>query len=95
MPRKLTDRFVERLQPESGLIRVWDAEVKGFGVRVSSGGRKSYIFRFTRKGSKIQATLGSAEGWSCDDARDRAIPRRSSTSWLVTRWQEWRGSIRV
>jgi hypothetical protein len=72
MPRKLTDRFVERLQPGSGVIRVWDAEVRGFGIRVSPGGRKSYIFQFTRENAKVQATIGSAECWSCDDARDRA-----------------------
>jgi len=72
MPRKLTDRFVERLQAGSAVIRVWDAEVRGFGVRVSPGGRKSYIFQFTREGSKVQATIGSAECWTCDNARDRA-----------------------
>lgn len=72
MPRKLTERFVERLQPEAGVIRVWDAEVRGFGVRVSPAGHKSYIFQFTREGSKVQATIGSAESWTCDDARDRA-----------------------
>jgi hypothetical protein len=53
MPRKLTDRFVERLQPGSGVIRVWDAEVRGFGIRVSTGGRKSYIFQFTRENAKV------------------------------------------
>jgi integrase len=72
MKRKLTDRFVERLKPESGVIRVWDAEVKGFGVRVSPAGYKSYIFQFTREASKVQATIGSAESWSCEDARDKA-----------------------
>ncbi len=72
MPRKLTDRFVERLQAGASVIRVWDAEVRGFGLRVSPRGHKSYIFQFTREGSKVQATIGSAESWTCDDARDRA-----------------------
>ena len=72
MRRKLTDRFVERLNPGPGVIRVWDIEVKGFGLRVSPAGHKSYIFQFTRESAKVQATIGSAESWSCDDARDKA-----------------------
>jgi len=72
MQQKLTDRLVERLKPGKGSIRVWDVEVKGFALRVFPTGHKSYVFQFTRGKAKIQATIGSADCWSCADARERA-----------------------
>jgi len=38
MQQKLTDRLVERLKPGPGSIRVWEWEVKGFGLRVFPSG---------------------------------------------------------
>ena len=72
MQQKLTDRLVERLKPGKGSIRIWDVEVKGFALRVFPTGHKSYVFQFTRGKAKIQATIGSADCWSCADARERA-----------------------
>jgi integrase len=72
MQRKLTDSFVERIKPGPDMIRIWDVEVKGFGLRITPAGRKSYVFQFTRDKRKVQATIGSVPAWSCDDARERA-----------------------
>jgi hypothetical protein len=72
MRRRLSDTFVERLKPSPCVLRVWDEEVKGFGLRVTPAGHKSYIFQFTRDKRKVQATIGSAQCWSSDEARERA-----------------------
>ncbi|WP_306597716.1 site-specific integrase [Geothrix sp. 21YS21S-2] len=70
MRKRLSDSFVERLKPGPTVIRVWDIEVKGFGLRVTPNGAKSYVFQFTRDKRKIQATIGSASCWTTDEARD-------------------------
>lgn len=72
MQKKLTDSYVERLKPTPKVLRVWDMEVKGFGLRVTPAGHKSYVFQFTRDKVKVQATIGSAQCWSSEDARERA-----------------------
>jgi integrase len=72
MQRKLTDTFVEGVKSGSGILRIRDLEVKGFGLRVTPAGHKSYIFQFTRGTRKVQATIGSAPAWSCDDLREPA-----------------------
>ena len=44
MPQTLTDTAIRGAQPPpTGTITLWDASLKGFGLRVSSGGAKSFI----------------------------------------------------
>ena len=44
---KITKRLVDTLKP--GDRPVWDSDVKGFGVRVSSTGRKTYVVAYRPK----------------------------------------------
>ena len=46
MPR-ITKRTVDALKP--GDRPIWDSEVKGFGVRVSKKGRKTYVVTYRPK----------------------------------------------
>jgi integrase len=47
MQGKITKRAVDKLEPYGGAEAVlWDTELKGFGVRVRSGGTKSYILHY-------------------------------------------------
>ena len=39
MQKKLTDSYVERLKPTPKVLRIWDVEVKGFGLRVTPAGQ--------------------------------------------------------
>ena len=59
---KLTKRTVDACFPSPVRYTVWDAELKGFGLRVAPTGIKSYIVRYRvgggRKGTLRQVTLG-------------------------------------
>jgi Arm DNA-binding domain len=53
MAKKITDKLVTNLQSpdESGYAITYDAEVSGFGIRVTAAGAKSFILRYrTRSG---------------------------------------------
>lgn len=42
---KLTKRDIERALREGVSVRLWDSELRGFGVRISSKGKASWIVR--------------------------------------------------
>lgn len=48
--KRLTKRVVEALAPKSDRYVVWDSELKGFGVRVTPQGRKTYLVRYRTTG---------------------------------------------
>jgi integrase len=78
MPEKITKRSVDALMAEDGKEAVlWDSEVKGFGVRVRSGGTKTYVVHYragTGRGAPIRKyTIGKhGSPWTPDTARDEA-----------------------
>jgi hypothetical protein len=47
---KLTKRVVDNAAPRTARYVIWDAEIKGFGLRVSERGTKTYILRYRPKG---------------------------------------------
>ena len=59
MKGKITKRLVDSLQPDPARdVLVWDTELAGFGLRVSRGGVKSYIFQY-----KIPCAEPAASPW--------------------------------
>jgi integrase len=73
---KLTKRVVDALIPpvrgEEPIVR-WDAELTGYGVRISSTGRRSYIIqKRTKAGREIKRVLGVHGNITPDQARDLA-----------------------
>jgi len=46
---KITKRFVDGLKATGDVVH-WDDDLTGFGVRVRSGGGKSYIFLYRLAG---------------------------------------------
>jgi integrase len=71
---KLTKGYVDRLKPGSKDEFHWDTELKGFGLRLSAGGKISFIVQGRVKGSEKEArlTIGSYGVFSPDQARDVA-----------------------
>lgn len=75
---RLTKSSVEALpRPKPGSRNVlWDSELKGFGLRVTSAGVRTYVLRYQlggRQGSQRQITLGQhGSPWTADQARKRA-----------------------
>lgn len=55
---KITNRTVEAAQPTSGDYFIWDDEMPGFGLRVFSSGRRSYLVQYKKDGRNRRVTLG-------------------------------------
>ena len=72
--QRLTDAIVRRLStPEQGKAITVDADVPGFGARVTANGARSYVLRYTtRAGRERTYTIGDATIWRTTDARDKA-----------------------
>lgn len=70
---KLTVRAVEKLAPEAKDYEVSDAELRGFTVRVTPSGVKTFYVRYTLpNGRQGRVKLGQAAAVSAEVARDLA-----------------------
>jgi integrase len=69
---KLTQRRIETLECPAGKkdAFVFDDEQRGLGVRITSGGGKSYVAQYTFAGSKRRVPLGSCSAISLAAARE-------------------------
>lgn len=79
------DHVYDAKPPKIGQAIIWDSKVRGFGLRVTAGGAKSFIFNYRfadpsdrRKSNQYRYTIGPARltprgaGWSVDEARKEA-----------------------
>ncbi|MBA4417235.1 MAG: integrase [Syntrophus sp. (in: bacteria)] len=74
---KLTKKRVESLAlPESGQVFVWDSDVKGFGLRLTPGGR-AYIIQNRVNGVTRRVSLGKHGIITLDEARKKAVAELS------------------
>lgn len=74
MAQKLTDTIVKTLPaPAKGNKITYDSEVKGFGVRVTAAGARSFILNYRIKGRERRYTIGSHPDWKTTVARDEAM----------------------
>ncbi|MFN0191862.1 MAG: tyrosine-type recombinase/integrase [Aestuariivirga sp.] len=74
---KLTKSSVSSVVPQCTDYIVWDSELRGFGLKVSKGGRKSYICQYRtpggRSGTTRRMTIGAhGSPWSPEQAREEA-----------------------
>lgn len=65
---KFTDRQIKALKPKKDRYEAWETNGKGFGVRVSSAGRKSFIFLYRYQGTSRRMTFGNYPEKSLADA---------------------------
>ncbi|HEV2116727.1 MAG TPA: Arm DNA-binding domain-containing protein [Terriglobales bacterium] len=73
MAERITSKLVEKLQsPEIGNTIVYDADVRGFGLRVTCNGVKSFILNYRTNGRERRYTIGRCDEWSVTAARERA-----------------------
>ena len=64
MAEELTDKGVKALPKPAASNRVtYDVEVKGFGVRVTAAGAKSFIVNYRSGGRERRITIGSFPDW--------------------------------
>ena len=73
---RITKRVVDSLEPSGTRYVLWDAELKGFGLRVTRNGVKTYVVRYRagggRTGTLRQLTLGRHGALTPDEARKLA-----------------------
>jgi integrase len=74
MQVKLTKRAVDALQADGNEVRVWDTDVRGFGVRCRSLGGKYYFLKYRLpNGRQRWATIGRhGSPWTVETARKEA-----------------------
>lgn len=71
--QKLTAKFVENIKPISKRQEFCDPLVKGFGLRVSAMGAKTFFIRFRYRGKVQRQTIGTYPSFSLADAREKAL----------------------
>ncbi len=74
MPRiNFTVRKIDSLRPpDKGQVDHWDTGLSGFGIRVSQGGRKSWVVMYRVGRRKRRLTLGSYPPMTLAEARKDA-----------------------
>ena len=76
---KLTDRSLDALRPRTGRYEIWDDARKGFGVRITPRGVKSFVWVYHFEGKTRRMTSSAP---TCRSAparyRDRRERRRTS-----------------
>jgi integrase len=73
MAERLTEIKVRKeLTPARGQTLLWDTEVKGFALRVTPGGAKSFLLDYRVGGRQRRITIGSFPDWSVQAARNAA-----------------------
>jgi Arm DNA-binding domain len=71
--RRLTDAIARKALPSArGAAILWDAEVKGFGLRLSPGGGRSFMLDYRAEGRQRRITIGAYPDWAVAAAREAA-----------------------
>ncbi|UTV79786.1 site-specific integrase [Acidithiobacillus sp. YTS05] len=74
MAGKLSKTDIDAAQaPATGQGFLWDGETKGFGLRISAGGRKTFILQRRIKGREKRITLGAYPEITVEQARKLAL----------------------
>lgn len=73
---RLTKRTVDAAQPQAKPYRLWDSDLRGFGLKVTPAGAKSYIASYRvgtgRKAVQREYTIGRHGTLTPDQAREEA-----------------------
>ena len=73
MGQRITNKLVRGLVPPASGNRItYDSEVKGFGVRITSAGVRSFVLNYRTAGRERRLTIGQYPTWSVTAARAEA-----------------------
>ncbi len=73
MSEKLSEATARKaLPPVRGQTILWDGEVKGFALRLTPGGAKSFILDYRAEGRQRRITIGAWPDWTVAAARETA-----------------------
>ncbi|WP_281930203.1 tyrosine-type recombinase/integrase [Roseibium album] len=69
---KLTKRIVDQVETGKADYFIWDNDLQGFGLRVFTSGRRSYVVQYRAKGRTRRFTIGPHGIWTPETARREA-----------------------
>src|SRR5258708_8638828 len=69
---KITKRIVEAADAREKDYLIWDDELPGFGLRVFSSGKRSYVIQYRTRGRSRRYTIGLHGAWAPETARREA-----------------------
>jgi len=74
MKTRLTKRSVEAIEPGARDVLVWDADIPGFGVKVTPSGARIYVLQYSRRDKTRRVTIGrhGDGGLTAEQARGKA-----------------------
>src|SRR5215469_3345396 len=77
MPRRATEHLIDRTiralpAPAAGAVITYDADVPGFGIRVTAKNARSFILNYVVNGRERRMTIGRFPIWSATTAREQA-----------------------
>ncbi|MCZ6513354.1 MAG: Arm DNA-binding domain-containing protein, partial [Nitrospinae bacterium] len=67
---KFTYRSIEAIKPKAERFEVWETNGKGFGLRISPAGKKSWIYLYRFDGRARRLTLGTYPEMGLHDAHE-------------------------
>ncbi len=73
MAKVITQQLIDHLEsPSAGNSIVYDKKVRGFGVRITSAGVRSFVLNYRIRGRERRYTIGRCEDFSVTAARDES-----------------------
>ena len=69
---KLTKRIVDAAEAQRKDYVIWDDELPGFGLRVFTSGKRSYLIQYRFAGRSRRYTIGQHGVWTAELARKEA-----------------------
>ena len=69
---KLTKRVVDAAEARDKDYVIWDDELPGFGLRVFTSGKRSYVLQYRSLGRSRRYTIGLRGVWTAESARQEA-----------------------
>ena len=97
---RLTDKLIKGLPaPERGNRIIYDDLVRGFGIRITAAGAKSFVLNYYASGRERRYTIGSHPNWPLATARSEArrlkLELRANGSDPLARLEAERGAPTV
>ncbi len=70
---RLTEKLLKSLpSPDKGNSITYDDLIRGFGIRITKAGTKSFILNYVTNGRERRITIGQHPAWSVTAAREKA-----------------------
>lgn len=76
----LNIRTVIALKPRDDSYVVWDGDMKGFGVRITPSGKRTFFLKYVFAGQQRWLTIGVLGDITVQEARDKASEARGEVS---------------